>query len=147
MSETNFILYNEGDNGPRLLVRLEDETVWLTQAQVAELFQTTPQNITQHIRSVYAEGELDRDLTCKDFLQVRQEGERQVQRSLTHYNLDVVISVGYRVKSHVGTQFRIWATQRLREFLVKGFILDDQRLKDQATIADSSRTFSPPVLS
>lgn len=136
MSEANFILYNEGDNGPRLLVRLEDETVWLTQAQMAELFQTTPQNITQHIRSVYAEGELDRDPTCKDFLQVRQEGERQVQRNLAHYNLDVIISVGYRVKSHVGTQFRIWATQRLREFLVKGFVLDDQRLKDQATVAD-----------
>jgi len=136
MSEANFILYNEGDNGPRLLVRLEDETVWLTQAQMAELFQTTPQNITQHIRSVYAEGELDRDPTCKDFLQVRQEGQRQVQRNLAHYNLDVIISVGYRVKSHVGTQFRIWATQRLREFLVKGFVLDDQRLKDQATVAD-----------
>jgi hypothetical protein len=136
VSEANFILYNEGDNGPRLLVRLEDETVWLTQAQMAELFQTTPQNITQHIRSVYAEGELDRDPTCKDFLQVRQEGERQVQRNLAHYNLDVIISVGYRVKSHVGTQFRIWATQRLREFLVKGFVLDDQRLKDQATVAD-----------
>jgi hypothetical protein len=136
VSEANFILYNEGDNGPRLLVRLEDETVWLTQAQMAELFQTTPQNITQHIRSVYAEGELDRDPTCKDFLQVRQEGQRQVQRNLAHYNLDVIISVGYRVKSHVGTQFRIWATQRLREFLVKGFVLDDQRLKDQATVAD-----------
>lgn len=136
MSEAKFILYNQDASGPRLLVRLEDETVWLTQAQMAELFQTTPQNITQHIRSVFAEGELDQAATCKDLLQVRQEGGRQVQRTLVHYNLDVIISVGYRVKSHVGTQFRIWATQRLREFLIKGFVLDDQRLKEQATVAD-----------
>lgn len=136
MSEPSFLLFNEGDSGPRLLVRLEDETVWLTQAQMAELFHTTPQNITQHVRSVYAEGELEQGSTCKDFLQVRIEGGRQVQRNLTHFNLDVIISVGYRVKSHVGTQFRRWATKHLREFLIKGFLLDDQRLKQEATVAD-----------
>jgi hypothetical protein len=109
-------------------VRLEGETVWLSQAEMADLFQTTPQNITLHIKNVYGEGELPREATCKEYLQVRREGSRDVQRSVTHYNLDVIISVGYRVRSHRGTQFRIWATQRLREFLVKGFTLDDQRL-------------------
>ncbi|MGV3722674.1 MAG: virulence RhuM family protein [Actinomycetota bacterium] len=119
-----------------MLVRLHEETVWLTQAQMAELFQTTKQNISLHIRNVFDEGELEAEATVKDYLTVQQEGERSVQRSLAHYNLDVVISVGYRVRSHVGTRFRIWATQRLREYLVKGFTLDDQRLKEQATPAD-----------
>lgn len=103
---------------------------------MAALFQTTPQNITMHIRAVFSEGELPEVGTCKEVLQVRQEGERQVQRSITHYNLDVIISVGYRVRSHVGTQFRIWATQRLRDYVIKGFALDDQKLKEQATVGD-----------
>ncbi len=136
MSEPNFLLYNDGTTGPRILVRLDDETVWLTQADMAELFQTSIPNINIHIKNVFEEAELEPDRTIKDYLIVRQEGDRQVQRKIAHYNLDVIISVGYRVKSHVGTQFRIWATQRLREFLVKGFLLDDQRLKEQATVAD-----------
>lgn len=136
MTETSFLLYNEGARGPRLIVRLEDETVWLSQAQMVELFQTTKQNISLHISNIFEEGELEPEATVKEYLTVRQEGSRQVQRSIEHYNLDVIISVGYRVKSHVGTQFRIWATQRLREFLVKGFALDDQRLKEQSTVAD-----------
>ncbi|MEI8122215.1 MAG: virulence RhuM family protein [bacterium] len=124
-----FIFYQTEDGRTRLEVRFEADTVWLSQAQMAELFQTTPQNITLHIRAIYAEGELIESATCKDCLQVRQEGVRQVERSLKNYNLDVIISVGYRVKSLRGTQFRIWATQRLKEYIVKGFTMDDDRLK------------------
>ena len=108
---------------------LEDETVWLTQAQMAELFQTTPQNITLHIKNVYSEGELSQDSTCKEYLQVQNEGDRSVTRNVKHYNLDVIIAVGYRVKSPRGTQFRNWATERLREYLVKGFTMNDDLLK------------------
>jgi hypothetical protein len=114
-----------------LEVRLDGDTVWLTQAQMAELFQTTPQNITLHLKAIFAEGELDEVATCKDYLQVRQEGKRQVSRALRHYDLKAIIAVGYRVRSPRGTQFRIWATERLREYLVKGFTMDDARLKGQ----------------
>lgn len=123
------LLYQTSDGATRLEVRMEDETVWLSQNQMAELFQTSIPNVSMHIRNVFAEGELREVATVKDFLTVRQEGSRQVSRSVEHYNLDVIISVGYRVKSHRGTQFRIWATQRLREYIVKGFTLDDERLK------------------
>ncbi len=124
-----FLLYETEDGRTRIDVRVEGETVWLSQRDMAELFETTPQNITIHIRSLYEEGELQEEGTCKDYLQVRTEGGRQVQRSIRHYNLDVIISVGYRIKSLRGTQFRIWATQRLREYIVKGFAMDDERLK------------------
>lgn len=130
MTDNPFLVYQPTDGTPEILVRLDGETVWLTQQQMAELFSVTPQNITQHIRAIYAEGELEEPATCKSFLQVRQEGSRQIQRSLQHYNLDVIISVGYRVRSKVGTQFRIWATQQLRDFLVKGFLLNDRRFKE-----------------
>lgn len=136
MSDTQFLLYRTEHGQTRVVVRFEGDTVWLTQAQMAELFQTTPQNITMHIKALFAEGELEEDATCKDLLQVRSEGGRNVQRQLRYYNLDVIISVGYRVKSHRGVQFRQWATQRLREYIIKGFALDDQRLKEQATPAD-----------
>jgi len=126
------ILYPRADGEAALEVRLYGETVWLTQAQMAELFQTTPQNITLHLRAIYEEGELDTAATCKDYLQVRSEGKREVKRSLQHYNLDAIVSVGYRVRSPRGTQFRIWATARLTEYLVKGFTMDDGRLKGQA---------------
>lgn len=107
-----------------------NETVWLTQAAIAELFQTTPQNITLHLAAIYQEGELEEGATCKDYLQVRQEGTRQVRRVLKHYNLEAILAVGYRVRSPRGTQFRQWATARLHEYLVKGFVLDDERLKN-----------------
>jgi hypothetical protein len=123
------ILYQTEDGSTRIDVRLEDETAWLTQAAMAELFQTTPQNITIHIKSIYDDGELQEAATCKQHLQVRQEGARRIQRALKHYSLDMILAVGYRVRSHRGTQFRIWATQRLREYLVKGFAMDDERLK------------------
>jgi hypothetical protein len=122
------------DAGLNLRVRLDGQTVWLTQQQIADLFQTTPQNITLHIGSIYEEGELTEEATCKDYLQVRQEGARQVQRSLKHYSLEMILAVGYRVRSLRGTQFRQWATARLSELLVKGFTLDDARIKAGRTL-------------
>ena len=128
--KSDILIYQTGDGGTKIEVRLEDETVWLTQKSMAELFQTTPQNITLHLRNVFSEGELEEVSTCKDFLQVQTEGNRQVQRTQKFYNLDAIISVGYRIKSHVATRFRQWASQRLREYIVKGFVLDDERLKN-----------------
>jgi hypothetical protein len=128
--KSEIVLYQTEDGRTRLEVKLENETVWLTQGQMAELFQTTQQNISLHLQNLYEEGELTAEATHKEFLSVRREGSRNVQRRLDCYNLDVIISVGYRVKSLRGTQFRIWATQRLREFIVKGFTLDDERLKE-----------------
>lgn len=126
---TELILY-ESERGIRIDVRLDHGTVWLTQAQMAELFGTTPQNITLHLKSIYAQGELDEAATCKLYLQVRREGARDVRRSLKHYNLEAIIAVGYRVESDRGTQFRQWATARLTEYLAKGFVLDDERLRN-----------------
>lgn len=123
------LIYQAAAGDTRLEVRLEDETVWLSQQQMAELFQTTRANITLHIGNIYTEGELSPEGTCKNFLLVRQEGTRTVRRKVEHYNLDMIISLGYRVKSLIATQFRRWATQRLSEYLRKGFTLDDARLK------------------
>lgn len=124
------VLYQRDDGVPALEVRMDADTVWLSQQQLAELFDTTQQNVSQHIHNIYDEGELDAAATHKDFLSVRREGNRDVQRRVAHYNLDLIISVGYRVKSRVATQFRIWATERLREYLVKGFTMDDAKLKN-----------------
>jgi hypothetical protein len=121
-----FLLYSTEDGQARLEVRLSGETVWLSQAQMAELFQTTKQNVGQHIRKIFDDGELQAESVVKDFFTTAADGKSYNTR---HYNLDVIISVGYRVKSHRGTQFRIWATQRLREYLIKGFAMDDERLK------------------
>jgi hypothetical protein len=126
----DIILYDAGDGTIRLEVRLQDETVWLTQPLMAQLFQTSQQNISQHIQNIYDEGELERGATNKKFLSVRQEGNREVRRELDFYNLDIIISVGYRVKSAIATRFRVWATERLKELIVKGFVLDDERLKN-----------------
>lgn len=125
-----FVIYQTEDGLTRVQVRIENETVWLTQKQMAELFETTKQNISLHIQNVFGEGELRPESTVKEYLTVQTEGDRQVERLIDHYNLDVIISVGYRVKSLRGTQFRIWATQRLREYIIKGFAMDDQRLKE-----------------
>jgi hypothetical protein len=124
------ILYQTEDGRTRLQVKLENNTVWLSQAQMAELFQTSVPNVSMHLRNVYAEGELQAAATVKEFLTVRQEGKRQVSRSVEYYSLEAIIAVGYRVKSHRGTQFRQWATARLSEYLVKGFTMDDERLKN-----------------
>jgi len=125
-----FLVYEAEDGRIKIDVRLADETVWLTQQLIAELFQTTVPNISMHIRNIYDERELQSEATVKKFLTVRREGNRDVQRHIEFYNLDMIISVGYRVKSHVATRFRIWATQRLKEYIVKGFVLDDERLKN-----------------
>jgi len=130
------LVYTAEDGSSRIRVLLEDETVWLTQAMIAELYLTTPQNITLHIRAIYKEGELSPEATCKQSLQVRNEGNRTVRRRLKHYNLDMIIAVGYRVRSPRGTQFRQWATERLREYLVKGFTMDDERLKGGSGLTD-----------
>jgi len=127
---SQFIIYQTEDGQTQLDVRFQEETVWLTQKLLSELFLTTPENILMHLKNIYSEGELDEQATTKDYLVVRQEGERQVKRKLKHYNLDAIISVGYRVKSHTATRFRQWATQQLREYIVKGFVLDDERLKN-----------------
>jgi hypothetical protein len=128
--ESEIIIYQTDDGKTRIEVRMENETVWLTQAQMVELFQTTKQNISLHISNVFADGELAPEPTVKEYLTVQTEGKRQVTRSVLHYNLDVIISVGYRVKSLRGTQFRRWATGVLREYLQKGFAMNDDALKN-----------------
>lgn len=132
--ESSFLLYSTSDGKEKIEVRLENETVWLTQAAMAELFQTTPQNITIHLKEIFAEGELSESATCKENLQVQKEGAREVNRVRKFYNLEAILAVGYRVRSHRGTQFRKWATERLNEYLVKGFTMDDERLKSVSNI-------------
>ncbi len=128
-SQSEIILYQTEDNQTRLEVRLVNETVWLSQKQMADLFQKDVRTINEHVQNVYQEGELGPEATIRKFRIVQTEGERQVTREVDFYNLDAIISVGYRVKSLRGTQFRIWATQRLKEYIIKGFTLDDRRLK------------------
>ncbi len=134
MKNSEIIFYTTPQGNVKVEVLVREETVWLTQKMLAELFQTTPQNITLHLKNIYAEGELEETATCKDFLQVQKEGSREVKRNQKFYNLDAIISVGYRVKSSIATQFRIWATRVLREFITKGFALDDERLKQGGTL-------------
>lgn len=126
---SQIILYRSEDGAVKVDVVLEGETVWLTQRQMAELFDKTVPTVNEHIQNTYEEGELQREATIRNFRIVQTEGTREVTREVEFYNLDVIISVGYRVKSRRGTQFRIWATQTLREFILKGFALDDERLK------------------
>lgn len=130
MNQSQIVIYQTESGQTKIDVRLENETVWLTQKSMAELFQTTPQNITLHLKNIFEEEELQENATCKDFLQVQQEGNRMVERNQKFYNLDAIISVGYRIKSHVATRFRIWATQHIKEYIVKGFVIDDERLKN-----------------
>ena len=134
LPESNIILYQTVDGRTKVQCRFQDETVWLTQALIAELFQVSPQNITLHLKAIYSEGELDEQATCKEYLQVRSEGGRSVSRALKHYSLPVILAIGYRVRSHRGTQFRQWATTRLNEYLVKGFTMDDERLKNPPVV-------------
>lgn len=124
------LVYQRDDGTPAVEVQLVNETLWLSQQQIADLFQTSRENVRLHLKNVFEEGELDPEATSKDFLEVRLEGRREVQRSIAYYNLDAIISVGYRVKSVLATRFRIWATERLREYLVKGFTMDDEKLQN-----------------
>ena len=130
MSQSQLLIYQTQSGATKFEVRLENETVWLTQKLMAELFQTTIPNINMHLKSIYEEGELDEDATIQEFLIVQKEGNRSVSRNQKMYNLDAIISVGYRVKSNVATRFRQWATQNIKEYIIKGFILDDDRLKN-----------------
>lgn len=123
------ILYQTENGRTKIEVILDNDTVWLNQYQMEELFQTDRTSILRHIKNIYRSGELEEESTCAKIAQVREEGNRNVRREILYYNLDVIISVGYRVNSHRGTQFRIWATQQLKEYLIKGFVLDDERLK------------------
>lgn len=129
-NKSQIVIYQAENGETKLDVRFQDETVWLTQKLMAELFQTSVPNINMHLKNIFEEGELDENRTIKDFLIVQKEGKRDVKRQQVFYNLDAIISVGYRIKSHVATKFRQWATNQLREYIVKGFVLDDERLKN-----------------
>ena len=128
-NENNIIIYQDEDGVTKVTVKFIDEDIWLNKYQIAEIYKTTRQNIEQHINNIYEDEELKKDSTCKNFLQVQTEGNRQVKRNIDHYNLDMIIALGYRVQSQVATRFRIWATQRLHEYMQKGFTMDDERLK------------------
>lgn len=129
-NQGDIVIYQTEDGNTKIDVRFVDETVWLTQQQMTELFQSSRTNIVEHIQHIYEEGELDKASTCRNFRQVRTEGNRQVTREIPYYNLDMIISLGYRVKSMIATNFRRWATERLKEYMVKGFTMDDERLKN-----------------
>lgn len=130
MEENNqIIIYQSEDGDTRIDVQFTGETVWLSQQQMAELYQTSRSNVVEHIQHIYEEGELEEPATCRNFRQVRQEGNRQVSREIPFYNLDMIISLGYRIRSVIATRFRRWATERLKEYIIKGFTMDDERLK------------------
>lgn len=132
--QSNFLFYHSGDGSVKVEVVIDEETVWLPLNKIAELFGTSKQNISYHLQNIYKEGELERPATVKEILTVQQEGEREVRRHIEYYNLDAIISVGYRVNSAQATTFRIWATKTLKEYLTKGFALDDERLKQGKTL-------------
>lgn len=132
--DNQITFYQSPDGSVNIEVLFTEENIWLTQKRMAELFNTTPQNITQHLKNIYKEGEARQIATCKEFLQVQQEGKREVTRNVEFYNLDAILSVGYRVNSSQATQFRIWATERLKEYIIKGFTMDDERLKNPNNI-------------
>ena len=127
--ENKLILYKDDEGKLSVNTLFADEDVWLTQAQLAEIYQTTQQNISLHQKGIYADGELDEEATHKKYLLVRQEGKRQVKREIDHYNLDMIIALGYRVQSPIAVRFRRWATRLLHEYIQKGFTMDDERLK------------------
>jgi hypothetical protein len=123
------IIYQSEEGQPKIAVRLENENVWLTQAQLVELYQSSKSNVSEHIKHIFEEGELKEISTVRNFRTVQIEGKRSVERDVTFYNLDMIISLGYRIKSSIATKFRIWATERLKEYIIKGFTMDDERLK------------------
>lgn len=123
------IIYQSADGKNKLDVKLENETVWLSQSQLVDLYQTSKSNISEHIKNIFNEGELTKESTVRKFRTVQNEGNRQVSREVDYYNLDMIISLGYRIKSSIATQFRIWATERIKEYIIKGFTIDDERLK------------------
>ncbi len=142
MNQAEIVIYRTSDNPDfQIEVRIEDETVWLTQTQLAELFEATKQNISLHISNIFREGELEPQSTVKEYLTVQMEGNRKVRRKLSFYNLDVIISVGYRVKSHQGTQFRIWANKVLKEYLLKGYAISHRLDKVERKLIEHDQKF------
>lgn len=129
MEDNQVIIYQSEDGETRIDVKFTGETVWLSQQQMADLYQSSRSNVVEHIKHIYEDGELDEESTCRNFRQVRQEGARQVAREIPYYNLDMIISLGYRIRSVIATHFRRWATERLKEYIIKGFTMDDERLK------------------
>jgi len=136
LQKSEILIYQSESGDTKIDVYLEDGSVWLSQALIAELYQTTPQNIIMHTRNIYKDGELTEAATCKKSLQVQIEGNRTVRRSVKYYNLDMILAIGYRVRSHIGTQFRNWATSVLTEYMKKGFALNDARLKNPKRFGD-----------
>ena len=132
ISQGEMLLYQDENGNTQIEVRLENENVWLTQAQLVTLYQSSKANVSEHIKHIFEEGELEEMATVRKFRTVQKEGSREVTREVVHYNLDLIISLGYRIKSHIATKFRIWATQRLKEYIIKGFVIDDNRLKQNA---------------
>ena len=132
ISQGEMLLYQDENGSTQIEVRLENENVWLTQAQLVTLYQSSKANVSEHIKHIFEEGELEEIATVRKFRTVQKEGSREVTREVVHYNLDLIISLGYRIKSHIATKFRIWATQRLKEYIIKGFVIDDNRLKQNA---------------
>lgn len=139
-SEHNIEIYETDDNQATVEVRFESQTVWLNQYQLSDLFQTDRTSIIKHIKNIYSSGELEMTATCAKFAQVRKEGNRQITREMIHYNLDVIISVGYRVNSKRGTQFRQWATKRLKDYLIQGYAFNEKRLAERQLQVDILKT-------
>ncbi len=131
-TDNQIIIYQGEDGETHIEVKFTGDTVWLSQQQMAELYQTSRSNVVEHIKHIYEDGELVEDSTCRNFRQVRQEGTRQVSREIPFYNLDMIISLGYRIRSKIATHFRRWATERLKEYIIKGFTMDDERLRAAA---------------
>ena len=129
MKENKVIIYTTNDGKTKIDVKLEEETLWLTQAQMCELYQTSKSNVSEHIKHIFEEEELTKEATVRKFRIVQMEGSRNVEREVEHYNLDMIIALGYRIRSIIATRFRQWATERLKEYIIKGFTLDDERLK------------------
>ena len=129
-NQGEIVIYQTDDGDTKIDVRFVDETVWLTQAQLCELYQTSKSNVSEHIKNIFEEGELEESSTVRKFRTVQNEGERIVTREQLHYNLDMIISLGYRIKSITATRFRRWATERLKEYMIKGFTMNDERLKN-----------------
>jgi len=134
---TEFLLYRSPNGAVKVEIFLKNENIWLTQEKIASLFGVDRSVITKHLKNIFESGELDKEATCAKFAQVRDEGRRSVNREIEFYNLDAIISVGYRVNSIQATNFRIWATERLKEYIIKGFTMDDERLKDPRKILDA----------
>ena len=132
ITQGELLLYQDENGSTQIEVRLENENVWLTQAQLVTLYQSSKANVSEHIKHIFEEGELEEMATVRKFRTVQKEGSREVTREVVHYNLDLIISLGYRIKSYIATKFRIWATQRLKEYIIKGFVIDDNRLKQNA---------------